>query len=123
MNGRRLGTIVAAALALAGCDNGADPGVQGWIEAEMLFVGPDEPGRIETLAVREGDKVSVGAPLFTVDAELQQAEVMQVSATVSNMQRNLERARELLRSKTGTEKAYDDAQQALREAEARLNSA
>jgi HlyD family secretion protein len=39
------------------------------------------------------------------------------------MQRNVERARELLKTSAGTQKAYDDAQQAVREAEARLNSA
>jgi len=35
----------------------------------------------------------------------------------------VERARELLKTSAGTQKAYDDAQQAVREAEARLNSA
>jgi len=89
----------------------------------MLFVGPDDPGRVETLAVREGDKVEQGVPLFSVDDALQQADVAQVTATVTNMQRNVERARELLKTSAGTQKAYDDAQQAVREAEARLNSA
>ena len=125
MTGRRRIACLAAlaALALAGCNGAVDPGFQGWVEAEMLFVGPDEPGRVDTLAVREGDKVEAGAPLFSVDADLQQADVMQVSATVANMQRNLDRARDLLKTSAGTQKAYDDAQQALREAEARLNSA
>lgn len=113
----------ALALALAGCSGSGDQSFQGWVEAEMLFVGPDEPGRVETLSAREGDKVEAGAPLFTVDADLQQAEVMQVTATVTNMRRAAERAADLLKTKTGTQKAYDDAQQALREAEARLNSA
>jgi HlyD family secretion protein len=110
-------------LLLVGCNGAGDPGVQGWVEAEMLFVGPDDPGRVETLAVREGDKVEQGVPLFSVDDALQQADVAQVTATVTNMQRNVERARELLKTSAGTQKAYDDAQQAVREAEARLNSA
>jgi HlyD family secretion protein len=114
---------VLATLALAGCNGKRDPGLQGWVEAEMLFVGPDDPGRVETLAVREGDKVETGTPLFSVDAELQQADVAQVTATVTNMQRTLERARDLLKTNAGTQKAYDDAIQAQREAEARLNSA
>ena len=121
---RSLHALALAALVLAGCgNNGGDPGVQGWVEAEMLFVGPDDPGRVETLAVREGDKVEQGVPLFSVDDALQQADVAQVTATVTNMQRNVERARELLKTNAGTQKAYDDAQQAVREAEARLNSA
>jgi HlyD family secretion protein len=123
MTMRSLPAMALAALLLAGCNGGGDPGVQGWVEAEMLFVGPDDPGRVETLAVREGDKVEQGVPLFSVDDALQQADVAQVTATVTNMQRNVERARELLKTSAGTQKAYDDAQQAVREAEARLNSA
>ena len=123
MTMRSLPALVLAGLLLAGCNGAGDPGVQGWVEAEMLFVGPDDPGRVETLAVREGDKVEQGVPLFSVDDALQQADVAQVTATVTNMQRNVERARELLKTSAGTQKAYDDAQQAVREAEARLNSA
>ena len=120
---RCLAAIVLAALVLGGCNGGGDPGVQGWVEAEMLFVGPDDPGRVVTLSVREGDKVEVGMPLFSVDQDLQQADVNQITATLTNMQRNLERARDLLKTAAGTQKAYDDAIQAQREAEARLNSA
>ena len=120
---RLLSTIALASLALAGCSVTDTAGLQGWVEAEMLFVGPDDPGRVETLAVREGDKVEQGVPLFSVDDELQRADVAQITATVENMQRTMERARDLLKTNAGTQKAYDDAQQALREAEARLNSA
>jgi HlyD family secretion protein len=123
MTMRSLSAVAFAALLLASCNGTSDSGVQGWVEAEMLFVGPDDPGRVETLAVREGDKVEQGVPLFSVDDALQQADVAQVTATVTNMQRNVERARELLKTSAGTQKAYDDAQQAVREAEARLNSA
>jgi HlyD family secretion protein len=123
MTMRSVPAMALAALLLAGCNGAGDPGAQGWVEAERLFVGPDDPGRVETLAVREGDKVEQGVPLFSVDDALQQADVAQVTATVTNMQRNVERARELLKTSAGTQKAYDDAQQAVREAEARLNSA
>jgi HlyD family secretion protein len=127
MRARRSAAVIAAAavatLALAGCNGAGDPGLQGWVEAEMLFVGPDDPGRVETLSVREGDKVEVGAPLFGVDDQLQQADVAQIAATLANMQRTLERARDLLKTNAGTQKAYDDAVQAQRETEARLNSA
>ena len=120
---RALSIVGLAALLLAGCSVADNGGFQGWVEAEMLFVGPDDPGRVETLAVREGDKVEQGVPLFSVDDELQRADVAQITATVTNMQRNMERARDLLKTAAGTQKAYDDAQQSLREAEARLNSA
>jgi HlyD family secretion protein len=52
MSTTRIALALAVVLALAGCDNGKEPTYQGWIEAELIFVGPDEVGRVETLAVR-----------------------------------------------------------------------
>ncbi len=115
----RIASVVAA-LALAGC-NGASETFQGWIEADLVFVGPDEAGRVETLSVREGDRVAAGAPLFTIDADLQKAEVLSGEATLANVQQTFRRAEELLKNRTGTQKDFDTAQAALRDAEARLN--
>ena len=120
---RRIALALAAALVLAGCGNDKEPTYQGWVEAEMIFVGPDEQGRIETLNVREGDLVELRAPLFTVDADLQQADVAMQEAAVKNAQIAYDRARDLLRTQVGTQKAFDDAEAALRTAQARLNSA
>ena len=114
---------LALALGLAGCGSADTQTYQGWIEANLVFVGPDESGRVETLAVREGDTVAAGATLFVLDADLQQADVMQSTATVTNAKQAFERAQQLLKTSSGTQKAFDDAQAALREAEARLNSA
>jgi HlyD family secretion protein len=126
MRAHRLSVLPAAMtalLALAGCNDGpAEPTYQGWVEADLVFVGPDDPGRLETLSVREGDQVEKGAPLFTVDRNLQQADVEQNKATVINARTNFERAKKLLGTGAGTQKAFDDSQEALREAEARLNS-
>ena len=52
--------LVFATLALASCDNSNDRVLQGWVEAELIFVSPDEQGRVETLKVREGDHVKKG---------------------------------------------------------------
>ena len=118
-----LALALAAALVLAGCGNDKAPTYQGWVEAELIFVGPDEQGRIETLNVREGDQVALRAPLFTLDSDLQQADVAMQEAAVKNAQTAYDRARELLRTQVGTQKAFDDAEAALRTAQARLNSA
>jgi HlyD family secretion protein len=116
--------LVAALLALAGCtDRSAPPAYQGWVEADFVFVGPDEPGRVVTEAVREGDAVAAGAPLFALDDDLQQADLAQIRASVDNARQAFERAEKLLRTSAGTQMAYDNTQAALREAEARLNSA
>jgi HlyD family secretion protein len=115
--------ILAAVLLLAACGNRNDQPLQGWVEADLIFVGPDENGRVETLAVREGDQVESGGLLFTLDSELQQADVMQAQATVTNTRQALDRAAALLKTNAGTQKNYEDAEAALRTAEARLNSA
>lgn len=95
---------------------------QCWVEAYLIFVSPDETGRVETLAVREGDAVESGAALFTLDADLQRAAVAENEAAVINARQAFDRARELLKKNVGSQKAFDDAQAALRTAEARLNS-
>ena len=121
-NASVIGGLLAILLMLAGCDRATEGVYQGWVEADLVFVGPDETGRIETLSVREGDTVAVGAPLFTLDADLQQADVQQNQATLANAKQAFDRAQQLLKSGSGTQKAFDDAQAALREIEARLNS-
>jgi HlyD family secretion protein len=115
--------VLAAALLLAGCDSGKEPVFQGWMEAELIFVGPDETGRVETLAVREGDQVEQGKLLFTLDPDLQLADVAMQEAAVKNGQIAFDRAQQLLKTQTGTQKALDDAEATLRTAQARLNSA
>lgn len=123
MSARRIALFVAAALALAACSNGLKPGFQGWVEADLIFVSPDEYGRVETLSVREGDVVEKGAPLFTVDPDLQAADVDMAKASLANAKVSYERAHSLLKTASGTQKAVDDAEAALRTAEARLASA
>ena len=114
--------LVAAGL-LGACDPNNEPTFQGWIEADMIFVGPDETGRIETLSVREGDMVDLRAPLFTLDADLQLADVAMQEASVKNAQLAYDRALMLMKTQAGTQKTLDEAEAALRTAQARLNSA
>jgi len=108
------------ALTLAGCDNSNDHVLQGWVEAELIFVSPDEQGRVEMLKVREGDRVQKGDVLFTVDDDLQKADVAVRNTAVINAQQSFDRAKELLKSAAGTQKTYEDAEAALRQAKANL---
>ena len=68
----RICAALALVAVLAGCDERRNPGYQGWVEADMIFVSPDESGRVIKLNVREGDEVKVGMPLYSVDDDLQQ---------------------------------------------------
>jgi HlyD family secretion protein len=83
--------LVLCTFMLAACSNPNNGRLQGWVEGDFVFVGPDEVGRVETLSVREGDQVTSGAPLFTVDADLQQADVNTTSAQVSEARERLRR--------------------------------
>jgi HlyD family secretion protein len=118
----RLAIGLALALVLTGCEGGNDSTFQGWIEADLIFVGPDEMGRVESLAVREGDQAQAGAPLFAVDADLQKADLQVQDATLKNAQQAYDRARDLLKTQAGTQKAFEDTEAALRTAQARRNS-
>ena len=88
--------MMLAGVMLAGCDNGKQGQLQGWVEAELVFVSADEQGRVETLKVREGDQVKQGDVLFTVDDDLQKADLVVKKSAVENAQQNYDRAKDLL---------------------------
>ena len=123
MMAHRIAFAGAALLALAACSKPVDPGYQGWVEADLIFVSPDEAGRVETLSVREGDAVEKGAPLFTVDPDLQQADVDMAKAAVTNATQAYERAQALLKTQAGTPRTVEETEATLRTAQARLASA
>jgi HlyD family secretion protein len=112
----------ALVTALAGCNETKNPGYQGWVEADMIFVSPDEPGRVIKLNVREGDQVKAGTPLYSVDDDLQKADLNQNNATLANAQQTYDRAAALSKTGSGTQANLDSAVSALRVAEARVNT-
>src|SRR5262245_54015387 len=114
--------VVALALSLAGCNEKRDPGFQGWVEADMIFVSPDESGRVTKLNVREGDEVKSGDQLYSVDDDLQLADLNQNKATLANAQQTYDRANALSKTGAGTQANLDSAVSALRVAEARVNT-
>ena len=118
----RIFAAVALMLVLAGCNERRDPGFQGWVEADMIFVSPDETGRVIKLNVREGDEVKPGDQLYAVDDDLQKADLNQNNATLANAQQSYDRAASLSKTGSGTQATLDSAVSALRVAEARVNT-
>ncbi len=112
-------TIVAA---LTGCEGKRDPGFQGWVEADLIFVSPDEFGRVTKLNVREGDEVKPGELLYTLDDDLQQADLNQNKATLANAQQTYDRAAELRNTGAGTQASLDAAVSTLRVAQAKVKT-
>src|SRR5437016_13076091 len=86
----------------------------------MIFVSPDESGRVTKHAVREGDEVKPGMQLYSVDDELQKADLNQNKATLANAQQTYDRAASLSKTGSGTQATLDSAVSALRVAEARV---
>src|SRR5947209_8438212 len=113
-------TALVLAAGLAGCTDTRDPRFQGWVEADMIFVSPDETGRVTKLNVREGDEVKKGEQLYTVDDDLQQADLNQNKATLANAQQTYDRAASLSKTGSGTQASLDAAVSSLRVAEARV---
>jgi len=114
--------MLTLAAMLAGCNDKRDPGYQGWVEADMIFVSPDESGRVTNLRVHEGDEVKAGTQLYSVDDDLQQADLNQNKATLANAQQTYDRAASLSKTGSGTQANLDAAVSALRVAEARVNT-
>jgi HlyD family secretion protein len=114
--------VAALAATLAGCNEKRDPGFQGWVEADMIFVSPDETGRVIKLNVREGDEVKRGEQLYSVDDDLQNADLNQNKATLANAQQTYDRAASLSKTGSGTQATLDSAVSSLRVAEARVNT-
>ena len=115
--------VLALALLASACSKGSDDIYQGWIEGDFIFVSPDEQGRIETMMVRQGDAVKNGQLLFMLDDELQAADLGVAEATLANAKQAFDRAQQLLKSGSGTQKDFDFTQALFREAQARLAAA
>ena len=88
----------------------------------MIFVSPDESGRVTKLDVREGDEVKTGMALYSVDDDLQQADLNQNNATLANAKQTYDRAASLIKTGSGTQATLDSAVSALRVAEAHVNT-
>ena len=114
--------VAALCLALAGCGKPSDTGYQGWVEADLIFVSPDEAGRVVKLSAREGDQITAGASLYTLDDDLQKADLNQSNASLLNARQTFDRAQSLMKTGSGTQATFDSAEAQLRIAEARVNT-
>lgn len=89
--GLRAGLLALSLPVLAGCQRSDPPGWQGWMEADMIFVGPEDTGRLVKLDVAEGDGVRPGAGLFRLDPVTQKADVEAAEALLAQAQSKLAR--------------------------------
>lgn len=85
--------LAVPALVLAGCDAGGPQAFSGYVEGELVFIGPTEPGRITRLLVEEGDQVKVGQVVARVEDDLQIADRDAAAAQLKEAQARLADAR------------------------------
>ncbi len=60
--------IIALSL-LAACSEPEEKTFTGYVEAELLYLAPQDAGVVKTLSVREGDQVKTGDIVFTLDSK------------------------------------------------------
>jgi HlyD family secretion protein len=121
-----MGLALGAAVGLAACGNGDDPGAlfaSGTVEATEADLGFQVPGRVEAIDVREGDRVSGGQTLAWLDAsELEAARnaaAAQVTAAEAQLRAMTQGARpqELAQAEAAVRAAEQRAADAARDAE------
>ncbi len=66
------------------------PRFQGYAESDLIFVGPDEAGRVTALHVDEGAQVKPGDKLFEVETDMQEADVASAKANLAQAQAQLD---------------------------------
>lgn len=99
-----IGLVVATALALFLFTHPTNKESEfpGYMEADLVLVGSEQGGRIATLAVKEGDTVKTGDPVFTLESSEQdaavaaaKARVVEAEARLADAKAQLQRPREI----------------------------
>jgi len=62
---------------------------QGYVEGDLVFVGPEDAGRIDRLLVDEGSEVAEGELMFALEASMQEAQCAEAQARVFQAQAQL----------------------------------
>lgn len=138
---------ILAAIFLSACSQAEDRALTGYVEADLLYLAPQDSGVVKSLAVREGDRVKAGDILFTLDparasitAEQAQAtaagvttrtaddgamakQIAEAEANRALAEKTFSRSRALVGSGAVTKEKYDIDAASLAAANARLEAA
>jgi len=137
--------FILMALAAASCTRQSDDSLTGYAEADLLYLAPQDAGVIKTLSVHEGDKVTAGDLLFTLDpvrlslaAEQAAAtaegaaaratdegamakQIAEAEATLHLAERTFSRSKSLVKDGAVSREKYDIDAASLASAKARLD--
>ena len=93
------------------------------VSNESVVLRPEVSGRIVAINFVEGGPVTKGALLVELDSSVERAELAQANAQQVLTRSNYERAKELRRNNAGTQRSLDEADAALRTADAMVDLA
>jgi RND family efflux transporter MFP subunit len=95
--------------------------ITGKLEAEEdAFISPEMSGQIDRIHVREGQKVSEGQLLVSLNTSITESSIREVKTGLELATRLYEKQKELWAQKIGSELQYLEAKNAKEQAEARL---
>jgi HlyD family secretion protein len=112
--------LVALLAALGACQRAPEPGWSGYVEGEYVYVAAPLGGSLETLAVRRGEAVRQGAPLFALESASERAARAEAAARLAGAQAQ---AQDAQKGRRPDELAVTQAQFARARAEAELAAA
>jgi len=84
-----VGLIVVGALLLTTFSTNDGDVLPGYMEADLVLVGSEQGGRVATLNVKEGDTVSAGDLVFTLESSEQEAAVAAAGARLAEAEARL----------------------------------
>jgi membrane fusion protein, multidrug efflux system len=93
------------------------------VSNESVVLRPEVSGRVAAINFAEGAPVAQGTVLIELDSSVERAELAQAEAQQVLARTNFERAKELRRNNAGTQRALDEADAALRTADASVDLA
>lgn len=112
-----IGLLVAGGvLLLTSISTNEDNRIPGYMEADLVLVGSEQGGRIASLSVKEGDTVSSGDPVFTLESSEQEASVAAAKSRLAEAEARLADAK----AATQRPEEIEVLQAALARAEAML---
>ena len=121
---------LALAVMLTACGGKASNSIEGYAEADYVYVSARVAGTITSLTAKEGDHVTQGAPLVSLDTTLETPALQSAEQTLNDAQsgqvlaqQTYDRTKNLLASGTRSKADFDQASSALTSANARVLAA
>ena len=122
--------LVLVAAALAACGGKPNDKIEGYAEADYIYVSARAAGTITKLTAKEGDRVTQGAPLVSLDTSLETPALQSAEQNLNDAQsaqllaqQTYDRTKKLLESGTRSRADFDQASSALTSANARVLAA